>query len=54
MARIQFAGVEPSGYDASMSTLAEAYHALAVVDGDTVIWFWIGPHNEYDRLIKRG
>ena len=34
--------------------VTDAYRALAVVDGDTVIWFWIGPHNEYDRLIKRG
>jgi len=22
-------------------------------DGDTVIWFWIGPHAEYDELLKR-
>ena len=27
--------------------------ALAVPDGDDLVWFWIGPHGEYDRLISR-
>lgn len=27
------------------------YRALAVEDGDDVIWFWIGHHSEYDRLV---
>lgn len=32
------------------------YHhrALALQDGDDFIWFWIGRHDEYDRLIGRG
>ena len=25
--------------------------ALAVLDGDDFVWFWIGDHAEYDRLI---
>ena len=29
------------------------YRALAVEDGDEVAWFWIGPHSEYDQLLKR-
>jgi hypothetical protein len=28
------------------------HRALAVWQGDTVEWFWIGPHGEYDELIK--
>ena len=28
-----------------------AYRALAVVKGDRVIWFWIGGHRDYDRLV---
>jgi len=28
--------------------------ALAVPDGGDFIWFWIGDHREYDRLIKMG
>ncbi len=27
--------------------------ALAVPDGGDLVWFWIGPHGEYDQLISR-
>lgn len=27
------------------------YRALGIKDGDTIIWFWIGSHAEYDKLI---
>ena len=28
-----------------------AYRALGIEAGDTVVWFWIGNHDEYERLI---
>jgi len=28
------------------------YRVLGVLEGDTVIWFWIGDHGEYERLLK--
>lgn len=28
-----------------------AYRALGVEHEDTVVWFWIGNHDEYERLI---
>jgi hypothetical protein len=28
------------------------YRALAVLDGDIVVWFWIGTHADYDRLLR--
>ncbi len=28
------------------------FRALAVEIDDGLLWFWIGPHAEYDRLIK--
>ena len=28
------------------------HRALAIVDGETAIWFWIGPHSEYDQLLR--
>jgi hypothetical protein len=32
-----------------------AHHrALAVEHDDALLWFWIGRHDEYDRLIGRG
>lgn len=27
------------------------YRAVAVRDGDDLVWFWIGTHAEYDRLL---
>lgn len=27
------------------------YRALGVLEGDTVYWYWIGKHDEYDRLV---
>lgn len=27
------------------------YRALAARDGEDVVWFWIGSHADYDRLI---
>jgi hypothetical protein len=30
-----------------------AYRALGVRDGDDMIWFWIGSHNDYDKLLSQ-
>ncbi len=29
------------------------YRALGLREGDLIVWFWIGTHAEYDRLIAR-
>ncbi|MEA5509053.1 hypothetical protein VB715_04680 [Crocosphaera sp. UHCC 0190] len=29
------------------------YRAVGQLDGDTVIWFWVGSHAEYDRLLEK-
>ena len=29
-----------------------SHRALAIRDGEDLIWFWIGPHAEYDTLIS--
>ena len=29
------------------------HRALAVEDGEDFLWLWIGPHDEYERLIKQ-
>lgn len=28
------------------------YRALGILEGDGALWFWIAPHDEYDRLLK--
>lgn len=30
-----------------------AHRALGLLKADTVMWFWIGTHDDYDRLIKK-
>ena len=30
-----------------------SYRALGVSAPDGIVWFWIGPHEEYERIIKR-
>lgn len=32
--------------------ITDDHRALGVMTGDTVIWFWIGSHAEYERIIK--
>ncbi|WP_309720132.1 hypothetical protein [Armatimonas sp.] len=29
------------------------YRALGLPEGEGIVWFWIGAHAEYDRLIRR-
>lgn len=30
-----------------------SYRVLGILDGDDIIWFWIGTHAEYDKLLRR-
>lgn len=30
------------------------YRAAAVQEGEDFVWFWIGHHSEYDRLLGMG
>ena len=28
------------------------WRAVGVLHNDTMIWFWVGPHSEYEQLLK--
>ncbi len=28
------------------------YRAVGVLDQEKIVWFWIGPHDAYERLLK--
>ena len=32
--------------------ITKEYRAIGVVEEDRIIWFWIGSHSDYDRLLK--
>lgn len=29
------------------------WRALGLMEDETIYWFWIGPHGEYDKLLDR-
>ena len=33
--------------------VTQDYRAVAYREADSWVWFWIGPHSEYDQLLKR-
>ena len=33
--------------------IGQDYRALGIREGEEVVWFWIGSHAEYDRLVAR-
>ncbi|WP_445300598.1 MULTISPECIES: ParE family toxin-like protein [unclassified Microcoleus] len=35
----------------SICKLSKNYRAVGQLDGDTVIWFWVGSHAEYDKFL---
>ena len=34
--------------------VTQDYRALVKRYGDLVVWFWVGTHAEYDRLVRQG
>lgn len=32
--------------------VSRGYRALCIFEKDLVVWFWIGSHDKYDRLIR--
>jgi hypothetical protein len=41
---------DPPTYSARVGL---GYRAAGVLDGNTVIWFWIGTHADYERLLEQ-
>jgi mRNA-degrading endonuclease RelE of RelBE toxin-antitoxin system len=31
--------------------VSRSYRTIGVINGDVIIWFWIGSHADYDKLI---
>jgi len=46
---LQFKKVdEPNVYSVRVGL---GYRALGELDGPDIVWFWIGSHSEYDRIL---
>ena len=48
---LRFKPVHPSQpiYSARMG---RGHRALGILEGDTIVWYWIGSHAEYDQMLK--
>jgi len=33
--------------------ISSDYRAVGVLDGDEIIWYWIGSHGDYDKLLSQ-
>lgn len=49
---LRFKQVDPGPPPVFSVRVGIACRAVGTVQGDTVIWFWIGSHAEYDKLLK--
>ena len=49
---LQFKRVHPS-LPIYSARITRDYRAVGQREGDVVVWFWVGPHAEYDALLAR-
>lgn len=49
---LQFKRIDPQEPIYSVR-VGKKYRALGWLEGDTMIWFWIGSHADYDTRLKR-
>lgn len=42
---------KPLRANAWSARIGRNYRAVAAKRGDLYVWFWIGPHDEYDKLV---
>lgn len=33
--------------------ITKDYRAVGILEGDKIIWFWVGSHSDYDNLLKQ-
>ena len=33
--------------------VGRSWRALGLIEGDTITWFWVGSHAEYDKLLSQ-
>lgn len=48
---LHFKRVDPSEPIYSIR-ITRNYRALGILRDDVIIWFWIGPHGEYDQKLR--
>ena len=49
---LHFKSVHPSKPIYSVR-ISRDYRAIGILDGNEIVWFWIGSHTDYDELLSR-
>ena len=49
---LQFKRVHPALRIYS-ARITRDYRAVGVMKDDTIVWFWVGTHSDYDRLLAK-
>jgi hypothetical protein len=34
--------------------ISQDYRAVGILEGDDIVWYWIGSHGDYDHLLAQG
>jgi len=50
---LRFKQVNPGPPPVYSVRVGSGYRAVGTLHGDTVVWYWIGSHAEYDQLLKQ-
>jgi hypothetical protein len=50
---LHFKQVDPGPPPVCSARVGIGYRALGTREGNEVLWFWIGSHADYDRLLKQ-
>jgi len=49
---LEFKCVDQTEQEYAIRINKKGYRALGYLQGDTIVWKWIGPHDEYIRRIR--
>ena len=50
---LRFEQVDPGPPPVYSARVGIGYRAVGAIRGNTLVWFWIGSHAEYDNLLKQ-
>lgn len=50
---LHFSPVLTAGKNAYSVNIGDRYRAIGHLEGDTILWVWIGSHESYNRIVKQ-
>ena len=50
---LRFKQIDPGPPPIYSARVGIGYRAVGALRGDTIVWFWIGSHADYDQLLRQ-